>query len=183
MGTSCGALRSHRYVKVAPDAGAFKVALHASPRNACKIRNKQASAGVSNLPRPPFAEAFVLPLWAFGVSQANRQNRGVASMMDRRTFSALLTATIAGTKRAFSQTVKAKTVFYASVGPELTLYDVDIQPAALNRRSSVKLPADVQYASPHPSRRYFYRVLSNRTPGTDRASRNVHVPHAFPIVL
>jgi 6-phosphogluconolactonase len=61
----------------------------------------------------------------------------------------------------------AKTVYYASVGPELTLFDVDVDVdgAALNKRSSVTLPANIQYAWPHPSRRYLYVVSSNGGPG------------------
>jgi 6-phosphogluconolactonase (cycloisomerase 2 family) len=59
----------------------------------------------------------------------------------------------------------AKTVYYASTGPELTLYDIDIDSAALTKRSSVTLPANIQYAWPHPSRRYLYAVSSNGGPG------------------
>jgi 6-phosphogluconolactonase len=56
----------------------------------------------------------------------------------------------------------AKTVYYASTGPELTLFDVD--GAALTRRGAVTLPANIQYAWPHPSRRYLYVVSSNGGP-------------------
>jgi 6-phosphogluconolactonase len=59
----------------------------------------------------------------------------------------------------------AKTVYYASTGPELTLYDVDVDGAALTKRSAVTLPANIQYAWPHPSRRYLYVVTSNGGPG------------------
>jgi 6-phosphogluconolactonase (cycloisomerase 2 family) len=57
------------------------------------------------------------------------------------------------------------TVYYASVGPALTLYDIDIENAALAKRDTITLPADVQYAWPHPSRRYLYVVSSNGGPG------------------
>ena len=100
-------------------------------------------------------------------------------MLNRRSFSVLLAATVAGTKRGFSQTVSGKTVFYASVGPELTLYGVDVDSATLTRGSSVKLPADVQYAWPHPNRRFFYVVSSNGTPGTDGTAGNIHMANAF----
>jgi len=43
-----------------------------------------------------------------------------------------------------------KTVYYASIGPELALYDVDVAGAALAKRSTVTLPANVQYVWPHP---------------------------------
>jgi 6-phosphogluconolactonase len=59
----------------------------------------------------------------------------------------------------------AKTAYYASVGPELTLFDLDVDGAALNKRGSVTLPANIQYAWPHPSRRYLYVVSSNGGPG------------------
>jgi 6-phosphogluconolactonase (cycloisomerase 2 family) len=58
-----------------------------------------------------------------------------------------------------------KTVYYASIGPELALFDIDVEGAALTRRSEVTLPAKVQYAWPHPSRRSLYVVSSNGGPG------------------
>jgi 6-phosphogluconolactonase len=58
-----------------------------------------------------------------------------------------------------------KTVYYASIGPELALYDIDVDGAALTKRSAVTLPANIQYAWPHPSRRYLYVVSSNGGPG------------------
>jgi 6-phosphogluconolactonase len=57
---------------------------------------------------------------------------------------------------------ESKTVYYASIGPELTLYDID--GAALTKRGAVTLPANIQYAWPHPSRRYLYAVSSNGGP-------------------
>jgi 6-phosphogluconolactonase len=59
----------------------------------------------------------------------------------------------------------AKTVYYASIGPDLTLFDLDVDGAALNKRGSVTLPANIQYAWPHPLRRYLYVVSSNGGPG------------------
>lgn len=58
-----------------------------------------------------------------------------------------------------------KTAYYASIGPELALYDVDVEAATLTRRSALTLPANVQYAWPHPSRRWLYVVSSNGGPG------------------
>jgi len=52
-------------------------------------------------------------------------------------------------------------VLYASAGAELTQYDVDAEGAALIKRSSIRLPANVQYAWPHPSRKYFYVAWSD----------------------
>jgi len=59
----------------------------------------------------------------------------------------------------------SRTVYYASVGPALTLYDVDVDRAALERRATVTLSANIQYAWPHPSRRTLYVVSSNGGPG------------------
>ena len=54
-----------------------------------------------------------------------------------------------------------KVVLYAAVGPELSEYDVDINGATLIKRGTVILPDSVQYAWPHPSRRYIYVAWSN----------------------
>jgi 6-phosphogluconolactonase (cycloisomerase 2 family) len=58
-----------------------------------------------------------------------------------------------------------KTVYYASVGPALTLYDIDADTASLTKRGSVMLPANIQYAWLHPSKRFLYAVTSNGGPG------------------
>src|SRR5258707_12477626 len=68
-------------------------------------------------------------------------------------------------KRARSQHVTAKTAFYASVGPELSLFDVDVVAAAVEKRGTTVLPANIQYAWPHPSTRYLYAVSSAGGPG------------------
>ena len=52
-------------------------------------------------------------------------------------------------------------VLYASVGSELTQYDVDVESATLVKRGSVTLPANVQEAWVHPSRQYLYVAWSN----------------------
>jgi 6-phosphogluconolactonase len=59
---------------------------------------------------------------------------------------------------------RPKTVYYASIGSALSLYDIDIEGAALIKRSAVMLPANIQYVWPHPSRRYLYAVSSNGGP-------------------
>lgn len=56
------------------------------------------------------------------------------------------------------------TSLYSSVGEILTRYDVDVAGAALARNGSVTLPDNVQYAWPHPTRRYLYVASSNRGP-------------------
>jgi 6-phosphogluconolactonase (cycloisomerase 2 family) len=60
---------------------------------------------------------------------------------------------------------KGRTVFYASVGGELVRYDMDVDTASLTKQGSVALPANIQYAWPHPSKRYFYVASSGGGPG------------------
>ena len=57
------------------------------------------------------------------------------------------------------------TNLYASVGEQLVHYEVDVANAALLRRAAVTLPANVQYAWPHPSRRFLYVASSDRVRG------------------
>ena len=97
-------------------------------------------------------------------------------MISRRTFAALLAGTAAAPRTVWSEPVTTKAVFYASTGPELTLYDVDVADAALHKRATVTLPANIQYAWPHPSKRYFYVVSSSGGPGV---AGNKHLANAF----
>jgi 6-phosphogluconolactonase len=101
-------------------------------------------------------------------------------MVDRRTFTALLAGTIAAPKASFGQAIKAKNVFYASAGPELTLYSVDVDNAALVKRDTISTPANIQYAWPHPSKQYLYVVSSNGASGGGAAG-DTHVANAFKI--
>jgi 6-phosphogluconolactonase len=57
-----------------------------------------------------------------------------------------------------------KTVYYTAIGSELGVFDVDVDAGALARRSAVTLPANIQYAWPHPSRRHLYVASSNGGP-------------------
>ena len=81
-------------------------------------------------------------------------------MLDRRTFAGLLGAA------ALPGTAQAKTTlpFYASTGPNLAIYDLDPDAASLSFRSSIVLPANIQYGWPHPSRRFLYVIASNGQP-------------------
>ncbi len=58
-----------------------------------------------------------------------------------------------------------RTVYYASVGSLLKLFDVDADGAELRERGAITAPANIQYAWPHPSRRFLYVVSSNGGPG------------------
>src|SRR4029453_9556226 len=101
-------------------------------------------------------------------------------MINRRTFTTLLAGTagaVAAPRFACAQAAMPTTVFYASVGPELSLFDIDLPEAALKKRGSVTLPANIQYAWLHPSKLYFYVVSSNGGPGTIPGDK--HVASAF----
>jgi 6-phosphogluconolactonase len=99
-------------------------------------------------------------------------------MVDRRTFTTLLVGGLAAPKASFAQGSGAKNVFYTSVGPELTLYSVDVDNAALIKRDTVMAPANIQYAWPHPSKQYLYVVSSNGGPGS---VGDTHAANAFKI--
>jgi 6-phosphogluconolactonase len=90
----------------------------------------------------------------------------------------------------------AKIALYASVGAELTHYDVDVEGCALTRRSTVSLPASVQYVWPHASQPFLYAATSDSASGMGAAGANHHVsalridrasgalsPHGAPIPL
>jgi len=64
---------------------------------------------------------------------------------------------------------------YASVGADLTHYDVDVEACALTRRALVTLPANVQYAWPHASRRFLYAATSDSASGMGPAGTNHHL--------
>ena len=102
-------------------------------------------------------------------------------MVDRRTFTTLLVGGIAAPKASFAQNSKAINVFYSAVGPELTLYSVDVDNAALVKRDTISAPANIQYAWPHPSKRYLYVVSSNGGSGSTGIAGDKHVASAFRI--
>ena len=91
---------------------------------------------------------------------------GRIAMIDRRTFTTLFAGALASPNTAWGQTMPHKAVFYASVGPALMLYHLDVDKAALARQSTVQLPANVQYAWPHPSAHFLYVASSSGGPGS-----------------
>jgi 6-phosphogluconolactonase (cycloisomerase 2 family) len=82
-------------------------------------------------------------------------------MIDRRSFAALLAGAVAAPRTAWSQMTSNKAVFYASVGPALTRYGIDVEEAALTRQDTVMLPANIQYAWRHPTASFLYVATSN----------------------
>lgn len=72
-------------------------------------------------------------------------------------------------------------MLYASVGPELAYYEVDVDGATLARHGAVTLPANVHYAWPHTSRQYLYVASSNSASGVGGVVGDKHHVSAFRI--
>src|SRR5229473_6756912 len=117
-------------------------------------------------------------------------------MFSRRTFLSLVGGSMAAPGFASAQPTSQKVALYANVGADLTHYDVDVAGAELIKRETVTLPAAVQYAWPHASRRYLYVASSSSAPGYGTAGTDHHVtafridpatgaltPHGSPIRL
>src|SRR6266478_3328015 len=86
------------------------------------------------------------------------------ALLRRGVFTAvsILTAVVARAQTPTSQPSKApKVELYASVGPELVHYRLDVDGASLTKPDSVTVPESVQYAWPHPSKKYLYVAWSN----------------------
>src|SRR4051794_38125656 len=99
-------------------------------------------------------------------------------MITRRTFATLLAGSMLAPATSRGQAM-GKTVYYASIGPELSWFDIDVADAALDRRGAITLPANVQYVWPHPSKQYLYAVSSNGGPGL--IPGDTHVATAYRI--
>jgi 6-phosphogluconolactonase len=117
-------------------------------------------------------------------------------MFSRRTFVSLVAGSLAAPRWSFAQPASQQVALYANVGADLTHYDVDVAGAALIKRETVTLPANVQYAWPPVSRRYLYVATSSSAPGSGPAGTEHHVtalridpasgaltPHGAPIRL
>jgi 6-phosphogluconolactonase len=104
-------------------------------------------------------------------------------MIDRRTFTGMMASSFAFASSSWAQTAPRMTVYFASVGSVLTRYEIrDADGGMLVPREQVTLPANVQYAWQHPSRRYFYVVSSNGQPGGGGAPKgDIHRLNTFTI--
>jgi len=120
-----------------------------------------------------------LSVFCYGCFTANHSEK--AAMINRRTFSTLLAGAIAAPKASLAQNSMSKSVFYSAIGPDLTLYGIDVDNAALVKQGTVSTPANIQYAWPHPSKRYLYVVSSNGGPGGTGGAGDTHVANAFAV--
>src|ERR1700676_1580695 len=69
----------------------------------------------------------------------------------------------------------SNSVLYASVGPDLIHFDIDVAAATLTRRGTVNCPANVQYVWPHASRRFLYAASSDSASGMGPVGTRHHV--------
>jgi 6-phosphogluconolactonase len=119
-------------------------------------------------------------------------------MIDRRTLTTLLAGAAAApeltAKLAWAQAAQSRAAYYAAVGNDLALYGMNVDDATLEKRSTITLPGNVQYAWPHPSRQFFYVVSSGGGPGvaSDKNFANAFridsatgalTPHGQPVSL
>jgi 6-phosphogluconolactonase len=117
-------------------------------------------------------------------------------MLTRRTLLSLAAGSVALPRLSQAQSAAQKVALYANVGADLTHYDVDVTGAELIKRETVTLPAGVQYAWPHASRRYLYVATSSSAPSYGPQGTDHHVtafaidpasgaltPHGAPIRL
>lgn len=82
-------------------------------------------------------------------------------MLNRRSFLSLSLGSVAASAFGRTPFKNQRVALYANVGSVLWHYDVDVDQGTLTRRSSFALPAGVQYAWPHVSRRCLYVVSSD----------------------
>src|SRR5215813_4480017 len=117
-------------------------------------------------------------------------------MLTRRTFLSVVAGSMAAPGLSSAQPASNKVALYANVGADLTHYDVDVAGAELIKRETVTLPAALQYAWPHASRRCLYIASSSSAPGYGTQGTEHHVtafaidpstgaltPHGAPIRL
>lgn len=87
-------------------------------------------------------------------------------MTDRRAMLGALVgaagASLAGCASPSPAAAATKTALYRNVGDVLEHFEVDADAATLTQRGTVRLPAGMQYAWPHPSRQVLYATSSNR---------------------
>ena len=121
-----------------------------------------------------------------GSSYGGIRSRGVLAALAALPF--LVSGAWAQTPaRAAAPGVSPRGALYSAAGADLTRYEIDTESAALTKHETLKLPAAVQYAWPHPSHKYFYVVWSNggaasAPPGAAAVPRgNVHGAGAYSI--
>lgn len=72
-------------------------------------------------------------------------------------------------------------VVYASLGEELSRYELNVPDATLTKKGSVTLTTNLQFAAFHPNGQYLYAVSSNAGNGTLGAAGDKHLLNVFKI--
>jgi len=99
-------------------------------------------------------------------------------LLDRRDFAGLLAAAAAYPGDAQAQ-ASALLPFYDSTGPALAVFGLDVAKGSLTPRGVTKLPSNVQYCWPHPSKKILYVASSNGQPGGAAGPGDPGNGHAF----
>ena len=102
-------------------------------------------------------------------------------LIGRRRFGALLAGALAAPRLARAQGKTESAVFYSSIGPDLTLYHIDVAACTLARQSTARMPANVQYAWRHPMQPVLYVASSNGASGLGGAAGDKHHATAWRI--
>ena len=95
-------------------------------------------------------------------------------MLNRRELAGMLAALSAAPAWAQNR----PPTFFDSTGPELLAHALDISTAKLAPRGSITLPANVQYAWPHPTRPLLYVASSDGVPGGTSGPGAPGIKHA-----
>jgi 6-phosphogluconolactonase len=85
------------------------------------------------------------------------------------------------TEEGLAMSSTSTTTVYASLGPELTTYELDVGSGALKEIQSLTLPATVQYAWPNRARTRLYLALSQMGPAA-KEKRPDHFLEAYEIL-
>jgi len=85
-----------------------------------------------------------------------RNSKGWAPALLAVAAAGVLAASIGQTPVAGQQS--GRSVLYSSVGPELTISDLDVDKATITKRETLKLPGLITEATLHPSKKFIYIV-------------------------
>jgi 6-phosphogluconolactonase (cycloisomerase 2 family) len=94
---------------------------------------------------------------------SSNHNEVSSLALSRRQFCALVAGSLAVPSVAWASNSADHVVSYASVGPEFRLYRLNERDLSLTHDSSITLPANIQYAWPHPKLHVMYVAYSNRS--------------------
>lgn len=100
-----------------------------------------------------------------------RKSGHAGILIGGRRFGTLLAGAMEAPRLARAQRRAESAVFYSSVGPDLTLYHINVAACTLTRQGTAVMPANVQYAWRHPTQPVLYVASSKRRRGLGRRRR------------